>query len=62
MNPRPGPTVERLGGYVEGNQGDGGEKVPLKMGGQYLSEQAARHYPMGGRDGGESGPGPDMHG
>jgi len=41
MNPRPEPTIEKLGDRRR-KSGDDGEKVPLKLGGQYLSEEAAR--------------------
>ena len=56
MNPRREPTIEKLGDRRR-KSGDNGEKVRLKLGGQYLSEEAARHHPMGARCGGESGPG-----
>jgi len=46
MNPHPEPTIEKLGDR-QNESGDDGEKVPLKLGGQYLSEEAARHHPMG---------------
>jgi len=55
MNPHPEPTIEKLGDRQK-KSGDDGEKVPLKQGGQYLSEEATRHHPMGRRGGGESGP------
>ncbi len=40
MNPRPEPTIEKLGDRQKKIRGYG-EKVPLKLGGQYLSQEAA---------------------
>jgi len=46
MNPRPEPNIEKLKDRHKEIRDDG-EKVPLKLGGQYLSEEAAGHHPMG---------------